>query len=52
MWGSALGRANQTAALSLLVGGWLVAAGFIDRKVVEEAAENLVGQAWELVGWK
>ena len=35
-----------------LVGGWLVTAGFIDRKVVEEAAENLVGQARELIGWK
>ena len=43
MWGSALERVSQTAALSFLVGGWLVAAGFIDRKVVEEAGENLVG---------
>ncbi|XTI85240.1 hypothetical protein V2W45_1373570 [Cenococcum geophilum] len=47
--GSALGRISQTAALSLLVGGWLVAAGFIDRKVIEEVAENLVGQARELI---
>ena len=47
-----LGRVSQTAALNLLVGGWLVAVGFTDRKAVKEAAENLVGQARELVGWK
>jgi len=35
VWSSALGRVSQTAALSLLVGGWLVVAGFMDRKVVE-----------------
>jgi hypothetical protein len=52
VWGSALGRVSQTAALSLLVGGWLVAVGFTDRKVVEEVAENLVGQARELIDWK
>lgn len=52
MWGSALGRISQTAALSLLVGGRLMAAGFTDRKVVGEVAENLVGQVRELIGWK
>lgn len=45
-----LGRVSQTAAFNLLVGGWLVAAGFTDRKAVKEAPENLVGQARELFG--
>ena len=43
VWGSALERVSQTAALSLLVGGWLVAARFIDRKVIEQVRENSVG---------
>jgi hypothetical protein len=52
-WGVSLpGLIARTAAVGLLVGGGLVAAGVVDRDAVEDGARHLVVQAKDLVHWR